>query len=112
MYESPSSAEGFVPATPLTHLGRFVHEAVAVEPNTGIIYLTEDAGLLRRLGLFHPMLPHRLARVQRRHKTLFDFLARAVLSSERWLPASAEARARLQRLAHARWFKATAPSRR
>jgi secreted PhoX family phosphatase len=44
VYESPSSAEGFVPATPLTQLGRFVHEALAVEPNTGIIYLTEDAG--------------------------------------------------------------------
>jgi uncharacterized protein len=44
VYEAPSSAEGFVQATPLTHLGRFVHEALAVEPNTGIIYLTEDAG--------------------------------------------------------------------
>ena len=44
VYESPSTAETFVPATPLTQLGHFVHEAVAVEPNTGIIYLTEDAG--------------------------------------------------------------------
>jgi len=44
VYESPSASEGFVQATPLTQLGRFVHEALAVEPNTGIIYLTEDAG--------------------------------------------------------------------
>jgi secreted PhoX family phosphatase len=44
VYESPSSAEGFVPAIPLPQLGRFVHEALAVEPNTGNIYLTEDAG--------------------------------------------------------------------
>jgi secreted PhoX family phosphatase len=38
--------------TPLEGLGRFSHEAVAVDPNTGILYLTEDAsgpnGLLYR----------------------------------------------------------------
>jgi uncharacterized protein len=44
VYESPSSSEGFVQATPLTQFGRFAHESLAVEPNTGIIYLTEDAG--------------------------------------------------------------------
>ncbi len=30
--------------TPLTRLGRFAHEAVAMNPATGIIYLTEDQG--------------------------------------------------------------------
>jgi len=38
--------------TPLEGLGRFAHEAVAVDPTTGILYLTEDAsgpnGLLYR----------------------------------------------------------------
>ena len=38
--------------TPLEGLGRFAHEAVVVDPNTGIVYLTEDAsgpnGLLYR----------------------------------------------------------------
>jgi uncharacterized protein len=38
--------------TPLEGLGRFAHEAVAVDPTTGIVYLTEDAsgpnGLLYR----------------------------------------------------------------
>ncbi len=29
---------------PLTFLGRYAHEAVAVDPDTSIIYLTEDAG--------------------------------------------------------------------
>ena len=29
---------------PLTFLGRFAHEAVAVDPRTGVIYETEDAG--------------------------------------------------------------------
>jgi secreted PhoX family phosphatase len=28
---------------PLTGLGRFVHEAVAIDPTTGIVYLTEDS---------------------------------------------------------------------
>ena len=31
-------------ATPLRHLGRFAHEAVAVDPATGIVYETEDQG--------------------------------------------------------------------
>jgi secreted PhoX family phosphatase len=32
------------PPTPLKHLGRFNHEAVAVDPATGIVYETEDQG--------------------------------------------------------------------
>jgi secreted PhoX family phosphatase len=41
-FEVPSDA----PATarPLAGLGRFVHEAVAVDPASGIVYLTEDHG--------------------------------------------------------------------
>ncbi len=31
-------------ATPLTAMGRFVHEAIAVDPRTGVVYLTEDRG--------------------------------------------------------------------
>jgi secreted PhoX family phosphatase len=38
--------------TPLEGLGRFAHEAVAIDPGTGVVYLTEDAsgpnGLLYR----------------------------------------------------------------
>lgn len=45
---------------PLIAMGRFVHEAVAVDPRTGVIYETEDA---RRSGLyrFTPTVPGRLA---------------------------------------------------
>ena len=42
--------EGTATALPLRAMGRFVHEAVAVDPTTGIIYETEDrplAGLYR-----------------------------------------------------------------
>ena len=35
---------------PLTGLGRFAHEAVAVDPHTSVAYLTEDAS--RPFGLF------------------------------------------------------------
>ena len=41
---------GLQQATPLTALGRFRHEAVALDPDTGVLYLTEDTkdGLLYR----------------------------------------------------------------
>ena len=41
-FEVPVCAEEDVPALPLRALGRFVHEAVAVDPATGIVYETED----------------------------------------------------------------------
>ncbi len=44
IYEVPSGSDGFIASTPLKSFGRFVHEAVAVEPATGIVFLTEDAG--------------------------------------------------------------------
>jgi secreted PhoX family phosphatase len=42
VFEVPSTARGLVDPVPLTALGRFNHEAVAVDPRTGIAYLTED----------------------------------------------------------------------
>jgi secreted PhoX family phosphatase len=53
-------ADGTATAMPLKGLGRFVHEAVAVDPATGIVYLTEDhgaAGFYR----FVPSAPGQLA---------------------------------------------------
>ena len=44
VFEVPARAEGFQQATPIPSMGRFAHEAVAVEPGTNIVYLTEDAG--------------------------------------------------------------------
>ena len=60
VFEVPVSAEAEVPAVPLKALGRFFHEAVAVDPGSGIVYLTEDqltAGFYR----FIPSHPGRLA---------------------------------------------------
>lgn len=50
VFEVPAAANTPVVATPLTAMGRFVHEAAAVDPATGIVYMTEDeegAGLYR-----------------------------------------------------------------
>jgi secreted PhoX family phosphatase len=42
IFEVPATAEATVAAVPLKAMGRFVHEAVAVDPATGIVYETED----------------------------------------------------------------------
>jgi secreted PhoX family phosphatase len=42
IFEVPASAEGPVTPVPLKAMGRFVHEAVAVDRETGIVYETED----------------------------------------------------------------------
>jgi uncharacterized protein len=60
----PSDARGTVPAEPLTAMGRFLHEAVAVDQRTGVVYLTEDAGSGRGSG-FYRFLPRDPARLSR-----------------------------------------------
>lgn len=41
-FEVPADADGEVEPVPLKGLGRFVHEAMAVDADSGIVYLTED----------------------------------------------------------------------
>jgi uncharacterized protein len=43
-FEVSVLADGTTKAVPLKAMGRFVHEAVAVDPVTGIVYQTEDVG--------------------------------------------------------------------
>ena len=60
VFEIPASSEQrIVKPVPLKAMGRFVHEAVAIEPMKNIIYQTEDRldGLVYR---FLPTLPGRL----------------------------------------------------
>ncbi|MEU9140908.1 alkaline phosphatase PhoX [Streptomyces sp. NPDC048404] len=45
-------------AVPLTAMGRFQHEAIAVDPERGVVYETEDA-FLSPFGLFYRFLPNR-----------------------------------------------------
>jgi secreted PhoX family phosphatase len=43
-FDVPAGANGQVAAVALTDMGRFSHEALAVDPNTWIVYQTEDNG--------------------------------------------------------------------
>lgn len=63
---------------PLRDMGRFVHEAVAVDPETSIVYQTEDQ---RRSGLyrFTPTTPRRLAEGGRLQMLAVDGFPRADL---------------------------------
>lgn len=42
VFEVAAQADGPVDPVPLRAMGRFVHEAIAIDPQTGIVYLTED----------------------------------------------------------------------
>ena len=57
-------------AVPLRHLGRFAHEAVAVDPATGAVYETEDqgdgSGFYRFVPSTRPQRPGDLASTHRR----------------------------------------------
>lgn len=44
VFEVPVDADGPVEPVPYKAMGRFTHEAVAVDPDTGIVYQTEDRG--------------------------------------------------------------------
>jgi len=43
IFEVPADATGPVDPVPLRDMGRYIHEAVAVDPGTGLVYETEDA---------------------------------------------------------------------
>lgn len=53
VFEVPASATGAVDPVPLRAMGRFVHEAVAVDPATRIVYQTED----QTRGGFYRFIP-------------------------------------------------------
>lgn len=53
VFEVQAAAETPVTPVPLRAMGRFVHEAVAVDPGTGVVYETED----QTRGGFYRFLP-------------------------------------------------------
>jgi hypothetical protein len=59
--------------------------------------------LFDRLGMFHPVLPHRLRRVLRRHWNLMDFLLRATAEHQYWRPDDLE-RFTLHQVGVERWY--------
>ncbi len=53
-FEVPASDQiGLVDPIPLKAMGKFNHEAICVDPRSGIVYLTED----RKDGLFYRFIP-------------------------------------------------------
>ena len=44
VFEVPFSARGIIEPRPIKAMGRMEHEACAVDPQTGIVYMTEDNG--------------------------------------------------------------------
>ena len=60
-FEVPATArEGLVDPLPLKAMGRFNHEAVAVNPRTGVVFQTEDRGD----GLLYRLLPEKYGDLQ------------------------------------------------
>lgn len=53
-FEVPSGATGLVEPVALVEMGRFNHEAVAIDPGSGAVYQTED----RQDGLLYRFLPN------------------------------------------------------
>lgn len=60
-FEVRAGANTNLPPVPLKAMGRFQHEAVAVDRRSGIVYLTEDARPLCGFYRFLPKKPGRLA---------------------------------------------------
>ena len=60
VFEVPAEGGPVTSPQPLTRLGRFAHEAVAVDPGNGLVYETEDTG---RAGFYRfvPLEPGNLA---------------------------------------------------
>lgn len=59
-FEVPAFANSPVNPVPIKAMGRFVHEAIAVDPKTGVVYLTED----NKMAGFYRFLPNRYGRLQ------------------------------------------------
>lgn len=53
VFEVPANATELVEAVPIKAMGRFEHEAAAVDSRTGIVYMTED----RHHSLFYRYIP-------------------------------------------------------
>jgi secreted PhoX family phosphatase len=59
-FEVPAFSDVPAPPKPLKAMGRFVHEAVAVDPHTDIVYETED----RNPSGFYRFLPHQRKKLE------------------------------------------------
>ena len=63
VFEIPSRAAGPVEPVPIKAMGRFEHEACAIDPKTGIVYMTEDNG--DPADGFYRYIPHHRGKLHR-----------------------------------------------
>lgn len=61
--------------------------------------------IMSTLGLFHPIVPHRLQRVLRTHLALLEFLIRATHEHMTWRPTEAIERMKLNHAAIELWYR-------
>ena len=81
VFDVPARHRGLVKPVPLTGLGRFRHEAAAVDPATGIVYLTED----QKDGLFYRFVPDRPGELHRGGRLqALAFRDEAVADTRNW----------------------------
>ena len=81
-FEVPADPDaGLVDPVPLTAMGRFNHEAVAVDPRTGVVYQTEDT----HDGLIYRFLPDAPGELRRGGKLqALAVVGRPKLDSRNW----------------------------
>ena len=80
-FEVPvSSVPNLYKAVPLKAMGRFNHEAIAVEPRHGVVYQTEDRGE----GLFYRFLPARLGRLDAGRLQALQVLGQQRADTRNW----------------------------
>ena len=61
VFEVPAFGGVVENPVPLKAMGRFAHEAIAIDPNSGFVYLTEDSGTRSGFYRFRPENPGDLA---------------------------------------------------
>lgn len=60
--------------------------------------------LFSSLGIFNPMMPHRLQRTLRRHLALLDFVVRAAVSHDNWAHPNILDKTQAAAEAHKHWY--------
>jgi hypothetical protein len=73
--------------------GRRVFLPLTLEMGSWLWIKKNPRQIFSRIGIFNPLIQHRLHRVMRRHIALLDFFTRAASSHRKWLPQG-EARER------------------
>ncbi|MEQ8882249.1 MAG: DUF839 domain-containing protein, partial [Cyclobacteriaceae bacterium] len=75
-----TTQSGVQAPVPLKAMGRFNHEAVAVDPKTGIVYLTEDAGD----GLIYRFIPEQYGDLTRGKLQAMKLKDKSSFDSRNW----------------------------